>query len=160
MTSNLGSDQIHEMFEGKKEKDYPAIIENAHGMINELLRKTIRPEFLNRIDEVLLFTPLTQENIHEIVDIQLEDLKETLKEKGFSLVVTHDAIEWIAKTGFDPFFGARPVKRLIQKQVLTELSKAILSNSIDKEHNVVLDVFDGKVVFRKPVNEIEELRVE
>jgi len=160
MTSNLGSDQIHQMFEGKKEKDYPMIIESTKGMINELLRKSIRPEFLNRIDEVLLFTPLTEENIHEIVHIQLDSLVKTLKEKGFHLVVTNDAVDWIAKTVFDPFFGARPVKRLIQKQVLTELSKALLSNSVDKEHNLVLDVFDGKVVFRKPVNEIEELRVQ
>ncbi len=160
MTSNLGSEQIHQMFEGKKEKDYPMIIESTKGVINELLRKSIRPEFLNRIDEVLLFTPLTEENIHEIVHIQLDTLGKTLKEKGFHLVVTNDAVDWIAKTGFDPFFGARPVKRLIQKQVLTELSKALLSNSVDKEHNLVLDVFDAKVVFRKPVNEIEELRVQ
>ncbi len=160
MTSNLGADLIHQMFDGKKEKDYPMVIESAREKINEMLRQTIRPEFLNRIDEVLLFTPLTEENIREIVDIQLDRLKDTLKEKGFYLAVTEDAIDWIAKTGYDPFFGARPVKRLIQKQVLTELSKALLSNTIDKEHNVVLDVFDGKVVFRKPVNEIEELRVQ
>ena len=159
MTSNIGSDQIHQMFEGKKEEDYPAVIESAKTVINELLRKTIRPEFLNRIDEILLFTPLTEENIHEIVDIQLEGLKVLLREKGFQLVVTHDAVDWLAKTGYDPFFGARPVKRLIQKQVLTELSKALLSKTVDNEHNLVLDVFDGKVVFRKPVNEIEELRV-
>jgi ATP-dependent Clp protease ATP-binding subunit ClpB len=160
MTSNLGSSMIHEMFEGKKESEFPSIIENTRSLINDMLRKTIRPEFLNRIDEILVFTPLTEGNIREIVDIQLDHLRDTLKEKGFHMVVTEDAISWIAKTGFDPFFGARPVKRLIQKQVLTELSKALLSNTIDKEHNVVLDVFDGKVVFRKPVNEIEELRVE
>lgn len=159
MTSNLGSDQIHQMFEGKKEEDYPGIIEGTKSLINDLLRKTIRPEFLNRIDETLLFTPLTRGNIREIVDIQLEKLKETLREKGFQMVLTNDAIDWIAEKGYDPFFGARPVKRLIQKQVLTELSKALLSNLVDKEHNIVLDVFDGKVVFRKPVNEIEEMRI-
>lgn len=158
MTSNLGSEQIHLMFEGKKEVEFPGIIENTKVLINDLLRKTIRPEFLNRIDEVLLFTPLTTENIREIVDIQLETLKDTLRLKGYHLVVTNNAIDWIAATGFDPFFGARPVKRLIQKQVLTELSKALLSNAVDANSNLVLDVFDGKVVFRKPVNEIEELR--
>jgi ATP-dependent Clp protease ATP-binding subunit ClpB len=158
MTSNIGSEQIHEMFDGKKEKDYPKVIESAKEVINDLLRKSIRPEFLNRVDEILLFTPLTEGNILEITNIQLNNLKKMLLTKGYHLVVTNDAIDWIAKTGFDPFFGARPVKRLIQKQVLTELSKALLSNTVDAEMNLVLDVFDGKVVFRKPVNEIEEIR--
>lgn len=159
MTSNLGSEQIYEMFEGKKEKDYPMIIDSTKELINDLLRKSIRPEFLNRIDEILLFTPLTEGNIKEIVNIQLDNLKKTLTEKGYHLVVTDDAIDWISKTGFDPYFGARPVKRLIQKQVLTELSKAILSNKVDAENNLVLDVFDGKVIFRKPINEVEEKRL-
>ena len=156
MTSNLGSSIIHEMFDDTKEKDFDSIAEKAKIKVMELLKQTIRPEFLNRIDETILFLPLTKQNIKEIVQIQLNQLIVLLAEKEINLIVTNDAFEYIAKVGYDPFFGARPIKRVIQKQVLNELSKALLSGTIDREQNVVMDMFDGKIVFRKPINAQEE----
>ena len=122
----------------------------------ELLKQTIRPEFLNRIDETIMFMPLTQDNVKEIVQIQLNNLKKLLKEKDINLVVTEDAFNHIAEVGFDPYFGARPVKRVIQKELLNELSKALLSGNVDTKQNVIMDMFDTKIVFRKPVTEKEE----
>ena len=156
MTSNLGSSIIHEMFDDTKVKDFDSIAEKAKIKVMELLKQTIRPEFLNRIDETILFLPLTKQNIKEIVQIQLNQLIVLLAEKEINLIVTNDAFEYIAKVGYDPFFGARPIKRVIQKQVLNELSKALLSGTIDREQNVVMDMFDGKIVFRKPINAQEE----
>jgi len=157
MTSNLGSHIIHEKFDNIKPAEFERAGEKAKIEVMELLRQTIRPEFLNRIDETILFMPLTKENVKEIVSIQLNSLKNQLKEKELNLVITDDAFEWIAETGYDPFFGARPVKRVIQKQVLNELSKALLSGAIDRSQNVVMDIFGGKIVFRKPVLASEEL---
>ena len=157
MTSNLGSHIIHEKFDNIKPAEFERAGEKAKIEVMELLRQTIRPEFLNRIDETILFMPLTKENVKEIVSIQLNSLINQLKEKELNLVITDDAFEWIAETGYDPFFGARPVKRVIQKQVLNELSKALLSGAIDRSQNVVMDIFDGKIVFRKPVLASEEL---
>lgn len=157
MTSNLGSQLIHERFEKVKEAAYPEIAESTRGEVLELLRQTIRPEFLNRIDESILFLPLTRKEVAQIVSMQLEELKIKLRESDLNLVVTPEAFEHILTLGYDPFFGARPVKRVIQKQVLNELSKAILSQKVDKTQNVVMDMFDGKIVFRKPVHAHEEL---
>jgi len=156
MTSNLGSGLIHDRFEKVKPEDYPFEAEKAKFEVTELLKQTIRPEFLNRIDETILFLPLTRKNIRDIVNIHLNQLKQQLAEKDIDLFITEDAFNWITEAGYDPFFGARPVKRIIQKEVLNELSKALLSGTIDKTKRVVLDVFDGKVVFRKPVLETEE----
>jgi len=158
MTSNIGSQQIHEHFDGKKESEYPEIERKAKFIIDDLLKQKIRPEFLNRIDEIVLFPPLTRSNIKEIVTIQLNNLVELMKRKGYSLKITEDAHKWIAITGYDPYFGARPVKRLIQKLILNELSKSILAQKVSADENIIMDVFDGKVVFRKPINEQEELR--
>jgi ATP-dependent Clp protease ATP-binding subunit ClpB len=157
MTSNLGSHLIQESFEGIKEGHYDEVAEKTKFKVLELLRQTIRPEFLNRIDETIMFTPLSMSHLRGIVTIQLNNLKELLAEKDIRLHVTNEAFEWICKAGYDPQFGARPVKRVIQKQVLNELSKALLSNTIDTSQIVVMDVFDGKIVFRKPVNAIEEV---
>lgn len=157
MTSNLGSHLIHEKFENIKPAEFERAAEKAKIEVLELLRQTIRPEFLNRIDETILFLPLTRQNVEEIVQLQLYNLKKSLKEKDINLVVTKEAFDWITEAGYDPFFGARPVKRVIQKQVLNELSKALLGGNIDKEKNVVMDVFDGKIVFRKPVKAEEEV---
>jgi ATP-dependent Clp protease ATP-binding subunit ClpB len=151
MTSNLGSNIIHEKFDNIKENEFYRAAEKAKFEVLELLRQTIRPEFLNRIDEMIMFTPLTKHNVREIVQIQLNHLKELLIEKDLKLVVTEHAFDYIVEAGYDPFFGARPVKRVIQKQVLNELSKALLGGTVDKTKNVVMDFFDGKVVFRKPV---------
>lgn len=156
MTSNMGSELIHQNFEGIPEESFENQAEKTQKEVLELLKQTIRPEFLNRIDETILFLPLTQTNIREIVEIQINNLKEKLAEQDIYLTIAPDAVNWICEKGYDPFFGARPVKRVIQKNVMNSLSKAILSNSIDVTQNVVMDIFDGEIVFRRPISEEEE----
>ncbi|MDP4866180.1 MAG: AAA family ATPase, partial [Crocinitomicaceae bacterium] len=151
MTSNLGSHLIHENFDNIKPAEFDRAAEKAKLQVLELLRQTIRPEFLNRIDETILFLPLTRQNIEEIVELQLNILKKQLREKDINLLTTKDAFNWITEAGYDPFFGARPVKRVIQKQVLNELSKALISGTIDRSENVVMDVFDDKIIYRKSI---------
>ena len=157
MTSNLGSNLIQENFENSNEKEWENIAIRTKIEINELLKKIIRPEFLNRIDETLLFLPLKKNQIKQIVEIQLNLLKRTLAPKGIHLIIKDEAFNWIAEMGYDPFYGARPVKRIIQREVLNELSKSLLSGKIDKSKNVVMDIFDGKIVFRKPLLAEEEI---
>ena len=157
MTSNLGSHILQEAFEDAKEADFTKIATKAKVQVMELLKQTIRPEFLNRIDETLLFLPLTRSNVKDIVSIQLDNLKNQLKEKGIKLFVAPDAFEHIVELGYDPFFGARPVKRVIQKEVLNSLSKALLAKTVDMNQTVVMDMFEGQIVFRKPVLAEEEI---
>lgn len=157
MTSNLGSHILQEAFEEAREADFPKIAIRAKVEVLELLKQTIRPEFLNRIDESLLFLPLTRSNVKDIVSIQLDNLKNQLKEKGIKLFVAPDAFEHIVELGYDPFFGARPVKRVIQKEVLNSLSKALLAKTVDMNQTVVMDMFEGQIVFRKPVLAEEEI---
>jgi ATP-dependent Clp protease ATP-binding subunit ClpB len=157
MTSNMGSAIIHERFENVQDTNLEKVREKTKFEVMELLRQTIRPEFLNRVDELIMFMPLTKENVRQIVEIQINNLKNLLRIKSIKLVVTPDAFDWISEAGYDPFFGARPVKRVIQKQVLNELSKALLAGKVDTEQNVVMDIFDGKIVFRKPVLAEEEI---
>ena len=157
MTSNLGSHILQEAFEDAKEADFPKIAAKAKIQVMELLKQTIRPEFINRIDETLLFLPLTRSNLKDIVQIQLDNLKNQLKEKGMKLFVAPDAFEHIVELGYDPFFGARPVKRVIQKEVLNSLSKALLAKTVDMHQTVVMDMFEGQIVFRKPVLAEEEI---
>ena len=157
MTSNMGASIIQEAFENVKESEYGEAGEKAKLKVMELLKQVIRPEFLNRIDETILFTPLNKTHLRGIVEIQLNLLKKLLEAKDIRLHVTREAFEWICKMGYDPNFGARPVKRVIQKQVLNELSKALLSDTIDVSQVVVMDIFDDKIVFRKPINKDEEM---
>jgi len=157
MTSNLGSHLIQETFEGKTEAEIPAATEKSKFLVLELLKQSIRPELLNRIDETIVFTPLSKDNVREIVTIQLNKLKELLTERDIKLVISDEAADYIALVGYDPQFGARPVKRVIQKQVLNELSKALLAGTVQTESTIVMDVFDGKIIFRKPIHEKEEL---
>ena len=157
MTSNMGSNLIQESFEGVKESDIPAAMEKAQFKVMELLRQTIRPEFLNRIDETIVFTPLNKRYIKQIVEIQLQQLVHLLKDKGIAIHFTEEAKAHLVTAGYDPHFGARPVKRVIQKQVMNELSKAILAGTIDTSANIVMDIFDGKIVFRKPISVEEEV---
>ena len=159
MTSNLGSHLIHEKFDNIKDSELENATVKAKENVLELLKQTIRPEFLNRIDETIMFLPLTRDNVKEIVGIQLKQLVSKLKEQDIKMFITSDAENWIAEAGYDPFFGARPVKRVIQRQVMNELSKSILSDTIDTENNVVMDVIDSKIVFRKPIKEEEEVQV-
>jgi ATP-dependent Clp protease ATP-binding subunit ClpB len=148
MTSNMGSQIIQVNFENVTEKNKEEVVENTKREVMDLLKQTIRPEFLNRIDEVIMFQPLLLNDIKEIIRIQLNDLKEQLAGSGVILEFTDYALEYLAENGFDPQFGARPLKRLIQKQIVNQLSKKLLSGTIDKSKPVLVDVFDGTVVFR------------
>ncbi len=157
MTSNMGSHLIQESFEGVKENNLHEAMEKAKFKVLELLRQTIRPEFLNRIDETIIFTPLNKRYVKQIVQLQLDQLKDMLLEKGIKMHMTEEAKTHLVEAGYDPHFGARPVKRVIQKQVLNELSKALLAGTLDTSLTVVMDIFDGKIVFRKPISQEEEI---
>jgi ATP-dependent Clp protease ATP-binding subunit ClpB len=155
MTSNIGSPIIQEAFENIKENEIEEASEKAKVEVMSLLRQTIRPEFLNRVDEIIMFQPLLKKEIRAIVNIQLNGLKQLLAQSGVELRFTDYAIDFLAEQGFDPQFGARPLKRLIQKEIVNQLSKRILANEIDKNHPVLIDVFDNTVVFRNEVPELE-----
>lgn len=153
MTSNLGSQIIQENFENFNEKNLDSVMETTRKEVMGLLRKTIRPEFLNRIDESILFTPLTKANVKKIVEIQLKGLIKLVEKNQVSLTVSDDCIDYLAEIGFDPQYGARPIKRVIQKRVLNQLSKEILANKVKPGDVVVLDVFEDEIVFRQPLEE-------
>lgn len=148
MTSNIGSHLIQEAFEDVTEKNVEAVTEKARVEVMTLLRNTIRPEFLNRVDEIIMFTPLLKKEIRNIINIQLDHLKKLVSENGIDLQFTDYALDYLAENGYDPQFGARPLKRLIQKEIVNGLSKKILAGDIDRSKPVVVDVFDGVVVFR------------
>jgi ATP-dependent Clp protease ATP-binding subunit ClpB len=148
MTSNMGSQIIQANFENVNEKNKVEVVEKTKREVMDLLKQSIRPEFLNRIDEVIMFQPLLLKDIKEIIRIQLNDLKGQLARSGVLLEFTDYALDYLAENGFDPQFGARPLKRLIQKQIVNQLSKKLLSGTIDKTKPVLVDVFDGTVVFR------------
>ncbi|MGE5108023.1 MAG: AAA family ATPase, partial [Sphingobacteriales bacterium] len=153
MTSNLGSHIIQENFEKVTEKNKEDVVEQTKREVVNLLRETIRPEFLNRVDEIIMFQPLLKEEIKGIIRIQLENLKKLLIDNGIELQFSDYALEFLAENGFDPQFGARPLKRLIQKEVVNQLSKKILAGDIDKSQPVLVDVFDGVVVFRNEAHQ-------
>jgi ATP-dependent Clp protease ATP-binding subunit ClpB len=148
MTSNMGSHIIQESFEKITDENKDAVLAKTKLEVYELLKKSIRPEFLNRIDEVIMFEPLTRDNVTEIVKIQFKQIQKHLLEQQVNIRITDEAVNWLAELGYDPQFGARPVKRVIQKQVLNELSKQILAGKINKEKEIILDVFDSVFVFR------------
>lgn len=151
MTSNIGSDIIQENYDKIEKGNREKVFEATKEQVFELLRRTLRPEFLNRVDEVIMFSPLTKRDINAIVKIQFNTVVNKLKEENIRLSATDEAIEWLGQTGFDPSFGARPIKRLIQKRVLNELSKELLSGKIERDSDIVMDVFDDNVIFRKPI---------
>lgn len=148
MTSNLGSDLIRERLSDVPAGGEQAAIDETRELVLGLLKKTIRPEFLNRIDETIVFTPLGRSEIDEIVRIQLDSTALLLQVNGIELHYTPAAVEWIGKEGYDPEFGARPVRRVIQHVVLNELSKSILSGAVDRSSVITLDVEDGQLRFR------------
>src|SRR6187455_872181 len=152
MTSNIGSSIIQDAFENIKENEIEEAAEKAKVEVMSLLRQTIRPEFLNRVDEIIMFQPLLKKEIVGIVKIQLENLKKLVAESGIQLNFSDYALEFLAEQGFDPQFGARPLKRLIQKEIVNTLSKRILAGDIDKSRPVLVDVFDNTVVFRNEEN--------
>ncbi|MBP8916713.1 MAG: ATP-dependent chaperone ClpB [Chitinophagales bacterium] len=147
MTSNIGSHVIQERFEGVTENNLLAVTETTKIEVMDLLRKTIRPEFLNRIDEVIMFKPLLRHEIKGIVEIQLNGLKEMLAERDIKISFSDAVINWLAEEGFDPQFGARPLKRVIQKEIVNELSKKILSGEVKSDDTIVVDEKGGEVVF-------------
>jgi len=153
MTSNMGSHLIQENFENISEFNKDEIMAKTKLEVFEQLKKQIRPEFLNRIDEIIMFAPLTRENVTAIVKIQLEGVTQMLEDADVDFEYTPEAVEWLAELGYDPQYGARPVKRVIQKRVLNELSKQILAGKVNKSGTIVLDVFDKEIVFRNPVTE-------
>jgi len=148
MTSNLGSHLIMEAFEDLGEKSLDEVMERTKGEVMGLLRQTVRPEFLNRVDEIILFQPLLKKEIRGIVQIQLKHLSDLLLDSGIQLQFSDYALSYLSEQGFDPQFGARPLKRLIQKAIVNPLSKKILSGEIDRSQPVLVDVFDDMVVFR------------
>ncbi len=148
MTSNLGSQIIQERFENVTESNRADVVDKTRDEVMNMLRQTIRPEFLNRVDEVILFEPLMKKEIKGIVSIQLNNLKKLVADNGITLDFTEYAVAYLAESGYDIQFGARPLKRLIQKQIVNQLSRKILSGDINKDRPVLVDVFDGVVVFR------------
>jgi ATP-dependent Clp protease ATP-binding subunit ClpB len=155
MTSNIGSHLIMDAFENVSEKNIEDAADKARVEVMNLLRQTIRPEFLNRVDEIIMFQPLLKKQIMGIVKIQMENLKHLVSQSGVQLEFSNYALEFLADQGFDPQFGARPLKRLIQKEIVNQLSKRILAGDIDKTHPVLVDVFDNTVVFRNETPELE-----
>ncbi|MBP7345861.1 MAG: ATP-dependent chaperone ClpB [Sediminibacterium sp.] len=148
MTSNIGSHLIQDAFEGVGENGIEDATEKAKTEVMQLLKQTVRPEFLNRVDEVIMFSPLNKKQLRGIVTIQLEGLKKLVAENDISLKFSDYLIDYLIEQGFDAQLGARPLKRLIQKLIVNALSKKILSGDIDKSQPVLVDVFDGLVVFR------------
>ena len=148
MTSNIGAHIIQEKLKDLNEKNRDEIVERTNAEVYEMLKQTIRPEFLNRIDEVIMFTPLQKNEIVDIVRLQINGVNKMLANNGILLEVTDKAVEWIANEGYDPQFGARPVKRIIQRTLLNDLSKQILSEKVSKDNHIVVDVKNNEIVFR------------
>ena len=151
MTSNIGSHLIQQTFEENENEEADVVVARAKFKVMDLLRKTIRPEFLNRIDDIIMFQPLNRQNVEAIVRLQMVGVQKMLAEQGFTMEATEEAIDWLAQLGYDPQYGARPVKRVFQRKVLNELSKQILANKVSKDEPIVLDAFEGELVFRKKV---------
>ncbi|MBP7513787.1 MAG: ATP-dependent chaperone ClpB [Flavobacteriales bacterium] len=156
MTSNIGSQIIMERFEKIDQKNREEVIESTKVEVMNLLRSTVRPEFLNRVDEIIMFEPLTRANVREIVGLQLDGLMRKLAEKDIHLTPSQELVDHIAEQGYDPQFGARPIKRMIQKELMNELSRQIIAGKVETGAKQVIDVFDGKIVFRKPIDEKEK----
>jgi len=148
MTSNTGSHIIQEKFENLNDDNRDMLMEEAKQDVFTLLKKTIRPEFLNRIDETIMFTPLSKNEVNKIVKLQLNILQKMLSTKNINIEFDDNAIEWLSDKGFDPQFGARPIKRVIQKDVLNLLSKEILKGNISSDNKIIITLEEGKIVFK------------
>ena len=154
MTSNMGSHIIQEKFESVKDPD--TAMEGAKVEVLALLKQQVRPEFLNRIDDIIMFTPLTRTDIKEIVGLQLKGVSKMLAKQNITIDATEEAIVYLAEKGFDPQFGARPVKRVIQREVLNELSKEILSGKVTTDSIILIDSFEDGLVFRNQTDLVED----
>jgi ATP-dependent Clp protease ATP-binding subunit ClpB len=149
MTSNVGSHLIQENFKNMKHDNSEEIIEKSRDQVFERLQKTIRPEFLNRVDELIMFTPLNEEEIRGIVEIQFKNVKKSLAANGFNIEITEKAIDWIAHAGFDPQYGARPIKRVMQRNILNEISKQIIAGKIEAGKGILVDAGDDGLNFHE-----------
>jgi ATP-dependent Clp protease ATP-binding subunit ClpB len=154
MTSNMGSDIIQENFDNY-ESDMATLIATTKKEVLAVLKQRVRPEFINRIDDIVMFTPLNENEIKEIVSLQFKGITKLLEGQGIVIDATEQAIELLAKKGYDPQYGARPVKRVIQKEVLNELSKQILSGKIAADSIVLVDAFEKELVFRNQTKDVE-----
>lgn len=148
MTSNLGSQYIQQQCANLSEGNRDEVLDETRQKVMDMLKQTIRPEFLNRIDETIMFLPLTKQEIAEVVRLQMRSVHRMLTEQGFKIDVSDDAIDLLADLGYDPEFGARPVKRAIQRYVLNDLSKKILAEEVSRDKPILIDALDGKLVFR------------
>ena len=148
MTSNMGSNLIRENFEKLTPTNRDEIIDNTRNLVMDMMKKTIRPEFLNRIDEIIMFAPLKESEITQIVKLQLDKVKKSLAESGIELKYSDEAVRSISESGYDPEFGARPVKRVIQRKVLNQLSKELLSGKVDKSKPITIDAIDDLIYFK------------
>ena len=156
MTSNIGSDIIQQNFEGMNEQNEEELMQQTKQQVWEMLKQSVRPEFLNRVDEPIMFRPLDRKDVRKIVQIQLKELDKRMHQQQLELQPTEEVLDWIAEAGFDPQFGARPIQRVIQKEVMNELSKKLISGELDRDQPIVMDAFEDRIVFRKPVEEGEK----
>ena len=144
----MGSSVIRDNFSKMTPENKEEVVEKTKQEVLDMLKQTIRPEFLNRIDETIMFTPLNEAEIEEIVGLQVKSVRKMLATNGITLEVTPAALKFLAEEGYDPEFGARPVKRVIHRLVLNRLSKDILAQTVDKEKPIIIDVADGNLVFK------------
>jgi ATP-dependent Clp protease ATP-binding subunit ClpB len=156
MTSNMGSDIIQANFENVTEVNVEEVTERTKVEVMTRLKSTIRPEFLNRIDEIVMFHPLLKKQIREIVDLQLHQLRDLLAQKEITLEITDNALDYLGEEGFDPQYGARPLKRVIQKEIVNELSKKILSGEVEKNGTIKIDSFGEGLVFINALKTVEQ----
>ncbi|CAM4279312.1 ATP-dependent Clp protease ATP-binding subunit ClpB [Pedobacter westerhofensis] len=156
MTSNIGSHLIQDNFKELDDNNRDEVIAKTKNELFELLKQTIRPEFLNRIDELIMFTPLNRSEVRNIAELQFRHVQETLAEMGVQIEASVEALDWLAELGYDPQFGARPLKRVIQKRILNELSKEILAGKVAKDSKIRLDMFDNHFVFLNTATEKAE----
>jgi ATP-dependent Clp protease ATP-binding subunit ClpB len=159
MTSNMGSHIIRENFSKVTEENLFGIIESTKIEVMELLRQTIRPEFLNRIDDIIMFRPLGRKQVRNIVKIQINELEKLLATNGIQIDVSDLAIDWLAAHGFEPEYGARPLKRVIQKEIINRLSKEILAGKVNKDDKIHIDTdaITGGIRFENTANQVSSL---
>jgi ATP-dependent Clp protease ATP-binding subunit ClpB len=148
MTSNLGSDIIRENLERVNDQNRVEVLNKTREQVFGLLKRSVKPEFLNRVDEIIMFQPLTREEIRKVVGLQIKNVQNALEKNNIKLTVTKKALDHIADTGYDPQFGARPIKRVIQRSLLNELSKMILDGKVDRDSVIVVDEKNGGLVFK------------
>ena len=148
MTSNVGSEVIQDNLSRLNDKNRDEILERTKNDVLEILRANVKPEFLNRIDEIIMFHPLTMANVKEILKLQIDGVKKLMEEKGLVLQFTDYAMDYLCNKGYDPSYGARPVKRLLQKELVNELAKALLEGNLNKEKPIIVDYFEDVLVFR------------